>query len=89
MTLFDLTGKVALLTGASKGMGLAMAKGLAEHGATVVISARSKTSWTPPPPRSTRLARAKRSASPATLVIKSSCKRWWTRPTSWQARSTS
>lgn len=38
--LFDLTGKVALLTGASKGMGLAMAKGLAQHGATVVISAR-------------------------------------------------
>lgn len=38
--MFDLTGKVALLTGASKGMGLAMAKGLAEHGAQVVISAR-------------------------------------------------
>ena len=40
--LFDLTGKVALLTGASKGMGLAMAKGLAQHGATVVISARKQ-----------------------------------------------
>ena len=40
--LFDLTGKVALLTGASKGMGLAIAKGLAEHGATVVISARKQ-----------------------------------------------
>lgn len=40
--LFDLTGKVALLTGASKGMGLSMAKGLAEHGATVVISARKQ-----------------------------------------------
>lgn len=40
--LFDLTGKVALLTGASKGMGLAMASGLAEHGATVVISARNQ-----------------------------------------------
>ena len=38
--MFDLTGKVALLTGASKGMGLAMATGLAQHGATVVISAR-------------------------------------------------
>lgn len=42
MTMFDLTGKVALLTGASKGMGLAMAKALAEHGATVVISARKQ-----------------------------------------------
>lgn len=38
--LFDLTGKVALLTGASKGMGKAMAEGLAEHGARVVISSR-------------------------------------------------
>ena len=39
-SLFDLTGKVALLTGASKGMGLAMAEGLAEHGARVVVSSR-------------------------------------------------
>ena len=38
--LFDLTGKVALITGASKGMGEAMAQGLAEHGAKVVISSR-------------------------------------------------
>lgn len=38
--LFDLTGRVALMTGASKGMGLAMAKALAQHGANVVISAR-------------------------------------------------
>jgi len=42
LKLFDLTGKVALLTGASKGMGLEMAKGLAQHGATVVISARKQ-----------------------------------------------
>ena len=42
MSMFDLTGKVALLTGASKGMGLEMAKGLAEHGATVVISSRNQ-----------------------------------------------
>ena len=38
--LFDLTGRVALLTGASKGMGLSMAEGLAEHGATVIVSSR-------------------------------------------------
>lgn len=38
--LFDLTGKVALLTGASKGMGKAMAEGLAQHGARVMISSR-------------------------------------------------
>lgn len=40
--LFDLTGKVALMTGASKGMGKAMAHALAAHGATVVISARKQ-----------------------------------------------
>ncbi len=39
-TLFDLTGKVALLTGASKGMGKAMADALADHGARVVVSSR-------------------------------------------------
>jgi NAD(P)-dependent dehydrogenase (short-subunit alcohol dehydrogenase family) len=38
--MFDLTGRAALLTGASKGMGLEMAKGLARQGANVVISAR-------------------------------------------------
>jgi NAD(P)-dependent dehydrogenase (short-subunit alcohol dehydrogenase family) len=39
-SLFDLTGKVALLTGASRGMGQAMAQALAEHGAKVMISSR-------------------------------------------------
>lgn len=38
--LFDLTGKVALLTGASRGMGKAMAQALADHGAKVMISSR-------------------------------------------------
>ena len=39
--LFDLTGKVALVTGATQGLGYAIAKGLAQHGATVAISARN------------------------------------------------
>ncbi|HAA49805.1 MAG TPA: 3-oxoacyl-ACP reductase [Planctomycetaceae bacterium] len=39
-TLFDLTGRVALVTGGSKGLGLAMARGYAEAGADVVISSR-------------------------------------------------
>ena len=39
-TLFDVSDRVALLTGASKGMGRAMAEGLAEHGARVMISSR-------------------------------------------------
>jgi NAD(P)-dependent dehydrogenase (short-subunit alcohol dehydrogenase family) len=38
--LFDLTGKVAFVTGGSKGLGLAMARGFAEAGANVVVSSR-------------------------------------------------
>lgn len=36
--LFDLSGKVALLTGATHGLGMAMAKAVAKAGATVVIN---------------------------------------------------
>ena len=40
--LFDLTGKIAIVTGSSRGIGLAIAAALAEHGCKVVISSRKQ-----------------------------------------------
>ncbi len=38
--LFDITGRIALITGSSRGIGKALAKGLAEAGARVVLNGR-------------------------------------------------
>lgn len=40
MSLFDLSGKVAVITGSTKGIGKAIASRMAEQGARVVISSR-------------------------------------------------
>jgi NAD(P)-dependent dehydrogenase (short-subunit alcohol dehydrogenase family) len=42
LKIFDLTGKVALVTGGSKGLGKAMARGFAQSGADVIISSRTE-----------------------------------------------
>ncbi|MEJ0018655.1 MAG: glucose 1-dehydrogenase [Acetobacteraceae bacterium] len=42
MKLFDLTGKVALVTGGNGGIGLAMAQGMASIGAAIVIAGRNE-----------------------------------------------
>ncbi len=45
--LFDLTGKTAIVTGGSRGLGLEMAEGLAEAGAKVAITGRRRQ-WLDP-----------------------------------------
>jgi NAD(P)-dependent dehydrogenase (short-subunit alcohol dehydrogenase family) len=43
-TMFDLSGKVCLVTGANRGLGRAIAIGLAEAGGDVVVACRDKES---------------------------------------------
>lgn len=40
--LFDLSGRVALITGSSQGLGFELARGLARHGAAVVVNGRNE-----------------------------------------------
>jgi len=42
MSLFDLTGRVAVVTGGNGGIGLGMARGMAEAGAAIAIAGRNK-----------------------------------------------
>ena len=41
-TLFDLTGKTALVTGGSRGLGMQMCEALGEFGARIIITARKQ-----------------------------------------------
>ncbi len=56
--LFDVTGRVALVTGSSRGIGRALAGGLAAAGATVVLNGRDPDA----------VAAARSVASPAAMA---------------------
>ena len=45
--LFDLTGRTALVTGSSQGLGLALARGLAQAGAAIVLNGRTEAKLAP------------------------------------------
>ena len=60
--LFDLTGRRALITGSSQGIGFALAQGLAEHCAKVVLNGRDAGN---PNAAAARLAAASRSIGSA------------------------
>jgi 2-deoxy-D-gluconate 3-dehydrogenase len=63
MKLFDLGGKVAIVTGGNGGIGLGMARGLAEAGATVVLAGRNVA-------KSTEAVRELESAGGRALPVK-------------------
>jgi len=65
--LFDLTGRTALVTGASRGLGLAMAQGLAAHGASVWLNGRD------PHTLASAVARVQAVATPGALVRAQPC----------------
>ena len=62
---FSLAGKIALVTGASSGIGYVVARGLADAGARVVVAARRVDRVPDWPQRSARRA-ARRSVLPWT-----------------------
>ena len=84
---FDLTGKVALITGASYGIGMAIAKAMAANGATIVFNDikqelvdKGLASYAEPASRHT--------ATSATSPMRMLSMQWWQRSPRKSATST-
>jgi 2-deoxy-D-gluconate 3-dehydrogenase len=73
MNRFDLKGRVAIVTGGNGGIGLGMARGLAEAGASVVVAGRNKTK-SAAAVRELEALGAKAAAVEVDVTIDASCK---------------
>jgi 2-deoxy-D-gluconate 3-dehydrogenase len=73
MKLFDLSGRVAIITGGNGGIGLGMAKGMAEAGATIVVAGRDAAKNTAAVDE-IRSAGGQASAIPVDVLVEASCR---------------
>jgi 2-deoxy-D-gluconate 3-dehydrogenase len=73
MKLFDLSGRVAVITGGNGGIGLGMAKGMAAAGATIVVAGRDAAKNSAAVKELTE-AGAKASAIPVDVLKEESCR---------------
>lgn len=86
--LFDLSGRVALITGSSRGIGRAIAHQMAARGAYVVVSSRHQEACDAVVAEISQ-AGGEALAIAATSAEKTSCRHWWIRHIGSVARSIS
>ena len=87
--LFDLSGRVAIVTGASRGLGQYLGRALARAGADLVITSRTLESLAPFPVRDRRVGPARRAACPRHARLSKVSSAWLPPRSRLTARSTS
>ena len=89
MSLFDLTGKVAIITGSSRGIGRAIAEAMADQGAKVVISSRKAEACQEVADAiNAKHGEGRAIVVPASISSKEALQAWSTRPARSSAGST-